>query len=67
MRANVLNYVAAAVFSAAAIRDWFFPGTLQLAPHPFRSEEAVVWLIVGAGCFAAGLTRSRNSGTTRRI
>jgi hypothetical protein len=62
-----VNYLAAVVFFAAAIRDWFFPGVFQLEPHPAGSREAIVWLVVGGGCIAAGLARSRHARQTRRI
>jgi hypothetical protein len=67
VRANVLNYIAAAVFFAAAIRDWFFPGVLQMARHPARSEEAVVWVVMGCTCMAAALARSRRARSERRL
>jgi hypothetical protein len=61
VKANTLNYSAAAVFFAAAIRDWFFPGVFQMARHPMPSDEGVVWFIMGCTCVVAGLTRSRGA------
>ena len=66
VRTNVLNYIAAAVFFAAAIRNWLFPGVLQMAHRPARSEEAVVWVIMGCTCMAAALARSRRARSERR-
>ena len=66
MRASILNYIAAAVFFAAAIDNWFFSGVLQMARHPARSEEAVVWVIMGSTCIAAALARSRRARDERR-
>jgi hypothetical protein len=67
VRANWLNHLAAVVFFAAAIRDWFFPGVFQLAPHPAGSVEAVVCFVLGVGCISAGLARPRHPEQTRRI
>jgi hypothetical protein len=61
VRTNWLNYAAAMVFFAASIRDWFFPGVLQIAPHPFASDEGTVSFVVGCGCIAAGLARYRQA------
>ena len=65
MRANRLNYVAAVVFFAAALRNWWFPGALQISPHPASSDEAAVWVVMGCTCIAAALARSRRAQRQR--
>jgi len=64
MRANVLNYIAAGLFFATAIRDWFFPGALELRPHNALAGEVVVWLVMGFACIAG--TRMRADGEKNR-
>jgi len=59
VRASLSNYIAAMLFFAAAIRNWFVPGVLQMARHPAGSEEAVVWVIMVCTCMAAALARPR--------
>lgn len=58
MRANVLNYIAAILFFAAAIRGWAFPGVFARAHHASSAGEAVIYLVMGFTCIAAGATRS---------
>lgn len=67
MRANPLNYIAAALFFAAAIRDWFFPGVLQIARHPAALEEGIVWVVMSGTCMAVALAHSRRSPSERQL
>jgi hypothetical protein len=60
VRASLLNSIAAVVFFAAVIRDWFFPGVLQITRHPAGSDDAVVWVAMGCICMAAALAGSTN-------
>jgi len=54
MRDALINFSAAILFFATALRDWFWPGKWQISNYRISSfDEPLVWVALGMVCAGA--------------
>jgi predicted permease len=54
MYARLINLVAAILFFVTALRDWFWPGMLQISHRKMASfAEPLIWVVMGLVCVGA--------------